>query len=136
MVIEGNENKKAGRRPAAFVAALAIAGVVGVGDLAYQLATTRNEIESARSQCSALFQNAAKQIDDKDDVALSVGPVNVERFKDRENGPDFMDCSANVAIGHGNQADRWMAEVRPGKSLTLQSARLAGTEMVDDLHLN
>jgi len=136
MVIEGNENKKTGRRQTAFIAALAIAGVVGVGHLAYRLATIRNEIESARTQCSALFQNAAKQIGEKHDVALSVGTVNVERFKDRESGPDFLDCSAEVATGHGSQTDRWMAEVRPGKSVTLQSARLAGTEMVDDLHLN
>lgn len=117
---------------ATVIGALAIGSValVAISHYVQRTHTIQAEIKTAHVQCTQLFANAAKVIGDRHHVDLSVGSVSIERFMDRDNGPDTLDCRANVKAGP--VADQWIATGHPGEPFMLVSARLASAEMVDE----
>lgn len=110
--------------------ALVAAALFLIGHQVQRAYAVRDEITTARAQCGQLFENAEKVIGGRHSVNLSVGAVSVERFVDRDNGPDTMNCRADVKAGPAG--DQWFATGHPGEAFSLVSARLIGAEMVDE----
>lgn len=116
--------------------ALTVAALAGVVHYVKRYYAIQGEYAEAYTQCGQLFDNAAKRIAEKHWYTLSVGPVRVQRFIDRGNGPDTLDCQADVKIKGAYDEQPWVATGHPGKSFTLVSARVLGDEKVDEVLMN
>jgi hypothetical protein len=93
-------------------------------------AAIRDEIEEAHAQCVQLFGKAAKVIGAHYQADLHVEGVSVERFIDRGDGPDTLDCRANVR--YRQDVYQWLATGHPGEPFMLVSAQVLGEQMVNE----
>jgi len=118
------------------MAALTVALLYGVVHGVQRNYAIQNEYTEADTKCGQLFGETAKQIAAKHWYKLSIGPVRVQRFIDRGNSPDTLDCQADAKIEGGYDEEPWAATGHPGEPFTMVSARVMGEEKVEEVWMN